>query len=112
MKKFFWARGGGVDDGSLMGNARWAAGSGKNVTAPPLSIDGPHLSIRRFGHIPITEDDLLANETLTRAMLDVLKGAVAAPLHIIVSGATGAGKRTVLKVLAGYIGGQERTVTL
>jgi pilus assembly protein CpaF len=83
-----------------------------NVIIPPLSIDGPHLSIRRFGHIPITEDDLLANETLTRAMLDVLKGAVAARLNIVVSGGTGAGKTTFLNVLSGYIGDKERIVTI
>jgi pilus assembly protein CpaF len=83
-----------------------------NVIIPPLSIDGPHLSIRRFGHIPITEDDLLSNETLTRAMLDVLKGAVAARLNIVVSGGTGAGKTTFLNVLSGYIGDKERIVTI
>src|SRR5229473_3535699 len=54
-----------VDESSPMVDARLADGSRVNVIIPPLSIDGPHLSIRRFGHIPITEDDLLANETLT-----------------------------------------------
>ena len=101
-----------VDESSPMVDARLADGSRVNVIIPPLSIDGPHLSIRRFGHIPITEDDLLANETLTRAMLDVLKGAVAARLNIVVSGGTGAGKTTFLNVLSGYIGDKERIVTI
>jgi pilus assembly protein CpaF len=101
-----------VDESSPMVDARLADGSRVNVIIPPLSIDGPHLSIRRFGHIPITEDDLLSNETLTRAMLDVLKGAVAARLNIVVSGGTGAGKTTFLNVLSGYIGDKERIVTI
>src|SRR5713101_621497 len=101
-----------VDESSPMVDARLADGSRVNVIIPPLSIDGPHLSIRRFGHIPITEDDLLANGTLTQAMLDVLKGAVAARLNIVVSGGTGAGKTTFLNVLSGYIGDKERIVTI
>ncbi len=101
-----------VDESSPMVEARLADGSRVNVIIPPLSIDGPHLSIRRFGHIPITEDDLLSNDTLTKAMLDVLKGAVAARLNIVVSGGTGAGKTTFLNVLSGYIGDKERIVTI
>src|SRR5258708_32297252 len=101
-----------VDESSPMVDARLADGSRVNVIIPPLSIDGPHLSIRRFGHIPITEDDLLSNDTLTKAMLDVLKGAVAARLNIVVSGGTGAGKTTFLNVLSGYIGDKERIVTI
>src|SRR5260370_34672611 len=60
----------------------------------------------------MTEGDLLASETLTRAMLDVLKGAVGARLHIVVSGGTGGGKTTFLNVLSGYIGDKERIVTI
>src|SRR5260370_30388040 len=95
-----------------MVNPRRAEGSGVRVTIPPLSIDGPHISIRRFGHIPITEDDLLSNQTLTQPMLDMLKGAVAARLNIVVSGGTGAGKTTFLNVLSGYISEKERIVTI
>jgi pilus assembly protein CpaF len=101
-----------VDESSPMVDARLADGSRVNVIIPPLSIDGPHMSIRRFGHIPITEDDLLANQTLTQPMLDVLKGAVAARLNIVVSGGTGAGKTTFLNVLSGYISEKERIVTI
>jgi len=101
-----------VDESSPMVDARLADGSRVNVIIPPLAIDGPHLSIRRFGHIPIVEDDLLANQTLTRPMLDVLKAAVASRLNIVISGGTGAGKTTFLNVLSGYISDRERIVTI
>src|SRR2546425_8991846 len=101
-----------VDESSPMVDARLAVGSRVNVVIPPLAIDGPHLSIRRFGHIPITEDDLLATETLTEPMLELLKGAVKSRLNIIVSGGTGAGKTTLLNVLSGYISDKERIVTI
>src|SRR6266849_1962178 len=101
-----------VDESSPMVDARLADGSRVNVIIPPLSIDGPHLSIRRFGHIPITEDDLLANQTLTQPMLALLRGAVSARLNIVISGGTGAGKTTFLNVLSGYISEKERIVTI
>jgi pilus assembly protein CpaF len=101
-----------VDESSPMVDARLADGSRVNVIIPPLAIDGPHLSIRRFGHIPITEDDFLANQTLTKPMLDLLKGAVAARLNMVISGGTGAGKTTFLNVLSGYISDKERIVTI
>src|SRR5260370_34669855 len=101
-----------VDESSPMVDARLADGSRVNVIIPPLSIDGPHLSIRRFGHIPITEDDLLSNQTLTPPMLALLRGAVAARLNIVISGGTGAGKTTFLNVLSGYISEKERIVTI
>ena len=101
-----------VDASSPMVDARLADGSRVNVIVPPLAIDGPHLSIRRFGHIPVTEADLLANETLTIPMLGLLKAAVAARLNIIISGGTGAGKTTLLNVLSGYISTKERIVTI
>jgi pilus assembly protein CpaF len=101
-----------VDQSSPMVDARLADGSRVNVILPPLAIDGPHLSIRRFGSIPITEEDLLANQTLTTPMLALLKGAVASRLNIVISGGTGAGKTTLLNVLSGYISGKERIVTI
>jgi pilus assembly protein CpaF len=101
-----------VDESSPMVDARLADGSRVNVIIPPLAIDGPHLSIRRFGHIPITEDDLLANTTLTQPMLELLRGAVKARLNIVISGGTGAGKTTFLNVLSGYISDKERIVTI
>src|SRR5579862_3556005 len=101
-----------VDESSPMVDARLADGSRVNVIIPPLAIDGPHISIRRFGHVPISEDDLLANDTLTPTMLELLKGAVKARLNIVVSGGTGAGKTTLLNVLSGYISDRERIVTI
>jgi pilus assembly protein CpaF len=101
-----------VDESSPMVDARLADGSRINAIIPPLAIDGPHLSIRRFGHIPISEQDLLANQTLTPPMLELLKGAVRARLNIVVSGGTGAGKTTLLNVLSGYIPDNQRIVTI
>jgi pilus assembly protein CpaF len=101
-----------VDESSPMVDARLADGSRVNVIIPPLAIDGPHISIRRFGHIPITEDDLLKNETLTKPMLELLRAAVRARINIVISGGTGAGKTTLLNVLSGYISEKERIVTI
>ena len=101
-----------VDESSPMVDARLADGSRVNVIIPPLAIDGPHLSIRRFGHVPISEDDLLANQTLTPQMLELIRGAVKSRLNIVISGGTGAGKTTLLNVLSGYISDKERIVTI
>ena len=101
-----------VDESSPMVDARLADGSRVNVIIPPLAIDGPHLSIRRFGHIPITEEDLLRNQTLTQPMLELLRGAVKSRLNVVISGGTGAGKTTLLNVLSGYISDKERIVTI
>ncbi|HEX3319081.1 MAG TPA: CpaF family protein [Terriglobales bacterium] len=101
-----------VDESSPMVDARLADGSRVNVIIPPLAIDGPHMSIRRFGHIPISEGDLLANEALTEPMLELLRGAVRSRLNIVVSGGTGAGKTTLLNVLSGFISDKERVVTI
>jgi pilus assembly protein CpaF len=95
-----------------MVDARLADGSRVNVILPPLAIDGPHISIRRFGLTPITETDVLANQTLTAPMLALLKAAVAARLNIVISGGTGSGKTTLLNVLSGYISAKERIVTI
>jgi len=101
-----------IDESSPMVDARLADGSRVNVILPPLAIDGPHLSIRRFGHTPFTEDALLANQTLTAPMLGLLRLAIAARLNVVVSGGTGAGKTTLLNVLSGYISAKERIVTI
>jgi len=101
-----------VDESSPMVDARLADGSRVNVIIPPLAIDGPHISIRRFGHIPITEDDLLKNQTLTKPMLELLRAAVKARINVVISGGTGAGKTTLLNVLSGYISEKERIVTI
>ena len=101
-----------VDESSPMVDARLADGSRINVVIPPLAVDGPHLSIRRFGHIPITEDDLLASKTLTPPILELIRGAVQARLNIVISGGTGSGKTTLLNVLSGFISEKERIVTI
>src|SRR6202043_2914489 len=99
-------------ESSPMVDARLADGSRVHVVIPPAAVDGPHLSIRRFGHIPITDRDLLATQTLTQPMLELLRGAVKSRLNIVISGGTGAGKTTLLNVLSGYISEKERIVTV
>ncbi len=101
-----------VDESSPMVDARLMDGSRVNVIIPPLAIDGPIMSIRRFGHVPLEADDLLANRTLTAQMLELLKGAVKARMNVLISGGTGAGKTTLLNVLSGYISDKERIVTI
>ncbi len=101
-----------VDESSPMVDARLADGSRVNAIIPPLAIDGPILSIRRFGVVPLASEDLLANRTMTPQMLELLKGAVKARLNILISGGTGAGKTTLLNVLSGFISEKERIVTI
>ena len=101
-----------VDESSPMVDARLLDGSRVNVIIPPLAVDGPILSIRRFGSSPLTTDDLLRNKTFTVPMLEVLKGAVKARLNIVVSGGTGSGKTTLLNCLSSFISEQERIVTI
>jgi pilus assembly protein CpaF len=101
-----------VDESSPMVDARLADGSRVNVIIPPLAVDGPILSIRRFGSSPLTSVDLVRSLMLTQTMLDLLQAAVAAKLNIVVSGGTGAGKTTLLNVLSGFIGSRERIVTI
>src|SRR5213594_4150437 len=101
-----------IDESSPMVDARLADGSRVNVIIPPLAIDGPHLSIRRFGHIPVSENDLLTNQTVTPQMLELIRGAVKSRLNIVISGGTGAGKTTLLNVLSGFISDKERIVTI
>jgi pilus assembly protein CpaF len=101
-----------VDESSPMVDARLKDGSRVNAIIPPLAVDGPILSIRKFGSKPLAAEDLLRNKALTEPMLEVLKGAVQARLNIIVSGGTGAGKTTLLNVLSGFIDERERIVTI
>src|SRR5271165_1080329 len=101
-----------VDESSPMCDARLADGSRVNVIIPPLAVDGPILSIRRFGRIPIGAEQLIANRTVTAPIFEVLKSAVRAKLNIVISGGTGAGKTTLLNVLSGYIGDSERIITI
>lgn len=101
-----------VDESSPMVDARLADGSRVNVIVPPLAVDGPILSIRRFGRSPLRADDLVRTKMLTEPMLEALSAAVKARLNIVVSGGTGAGKTTLLNVLSGFISDRERIVTI
>jgi len=101
-----------VDESSPMVDARLADGSRVNAIIPPLAIDGPCLSIRRFGREPVTARQMLENQTLTESMLELLSAMVKGRLNLIVSGGTGAGKTTILNVLSGYIPNSDRIVTI
>ncbi len=101
-----------IDDSSPMVDARLPDQSRVNAIIPPLAVDGPHLSIRRFKLDVLSGEDLLAKETLNEAILEVLAGAVKARLNILISGGTGAGKTTLLNVLSSHIPADERIVTI
>jgi len=101
-----------VDESSPMVDARLTDGSRVNAIIPPLAIDGPCLSIRRFGHDPITARNMIENKTLTEPMLELLSAMVKGRLNLLISGGTGAGKTTLLNVLSGYIPNSDRIVTI
>ncbi len=101
-----------VDDSSPMVDARLADGSRVNAIIPPLAVDGPLLSIRRFPAERLRAEDLVAIRSLTRPMLEFLEVCVRARLNALISGGTGAGKTTLLNVLSGFISERERIVTI
>src|SRR5215831_7682880 len=101
-----------VDESSPMVDARLNDGSRVNAIIPPLAIDGPCVSIRRFGREPVTARQMIENQTLTESMLELLSAMVKGRLNILVSGGTGAGKTTLLNVLSGYIPNSDRIVTI
>jgi pilus assembly protein CpaF len=101
-----------IDESSPMVDARLQDGSRVNAIIPPLALDGPALSIRRFRTDRMGAQDLVERETLTQPMLDFLRAAVAARLNIIISGGTGAGKTTLLNALSSFISDRERIVTI
>ena len=101
-----------VDESSPMVDARLPDGSRVNAIIPPLAIDGPCLSIRRFGREPVTARNMIENHSLTEAMLELLSAMVKGRLNILISGGTGAGKTTLLNVLSGYIPNSDRIVTI
>ena len=101
-----------VDDSSPMVDARLPDGSRVNAIIPPLAVDGPLLSIRRFPAERLKADDLVTLRALTKPMLDFLSHCVRSRLNMIISGGTGAGKTTLLNVLSGFIGDRERIVTI
>src|SRR5438093_8222377 len=101
-----------VDESSPMVDARLPDGSRVNAFIPPLAIDGPCMSIRRFGRDPITARNMIENKSLTEPMLELLSAMVKGRLNLLISGGTGAGKTTLLNVLSGYIPNSERVVTI
>jgi pilus assembly protein CpaF len=101
-----------VDESSPLVDARLPDGSRVNAVVPPVAVDGPLLSIRRFRRDPIQSEELVRNLTLTEGMLQICQSAVKARLNVIISGGTGAGKTTLLNVMSGYIPEDERIVTI
>lgn len=101
-----------IDESSPMVDARLQDGSRVNAIIPPLSIDGPVLSIRRFGAEPLRMGALIENKALTKDIADMLQMCVSARLNVLISGGTGAGKTTLLNALSAYIPEDERIVTI
>jgi pilus assembly protein CpaF len=101
-----------LDAQSPMADARLPEGSRVNVVLTPPALNGPLVSIRRFGARPLTAEDLLANESLTPEILDFLAACVGAKLNMVISGATGSGKTTLLNSLSQFIPDSERVVTI
>jgi pilus assembly protein CpaF len=101
-----------VDESSPMVDARLPDGSRVNAIIPPLAIDGPCLSIRRFGTGPVSAESLVALKSISQEMLQVLAAAVKARISFLISGGTGAGKNTFLNVLSHFIPSKERLVTI
>ena len=101
-----------VDEASPMVDARLPDGSRVNAIIPPLALDGPILSIRRFGVDPLTMQDLIQLNSIPQQLADVLAACVKARLNILISGGTGAGKTTLLNCLSSYIPEHERVVTI
>ncbi len=101
-----------IDESSPMVDARLSDGSRVNAIIPPLAIDGPILSIRRFSVDPLELDDLLALRSLTPEIGEILKGIVKSRLNVLISGGTGTGKTTLLNVLSRFIPMDERIITI
>ncbi len=101
-----------IDESSPMVDARLPDGSRVNAIIPPLALDGPMLSIRRFGARPLQIEDLLGNQTLTESMAYLLEGCAKAKLNVLISGGTGAGKTTLLNAISRFIPESERIVTI
>ncbi len=101
-----------VDESSPMVDARLPDGSRVNAIIPPLAIDGPILSIRRFAVTPLTMDDIIRGKSLTPGMAEILGGLVKAKVNLLISGGTGTGKTTLLNILSGNIPAAERIITI
>ncbi len=101
-----------IDEAQPIVDARLLDGSRVNAIIPPLALDGPSLSIRRFGRYVITSDEMVANHTLTHGMLRFLAACVQAKTTILISGGTGSGKTTMLNALSRFIPEEERVITI
>jgi pilus assembly protein CpaF len=101
-----------IDESSPMVDARLSDGSRVNAIIPPLALDGPILSIRRFGATPMTASALISMGSLSREMLRFIELAVRARLNFLVSGGTGSGKTTLLNTMSGYVPDTERIITI
>jgi pilus assembly protein CpaF len=101
-----------VDESNPMVDARLSDGSRVNAIVPPLAVDGPLLSIRRFGTDKLMPQDLVDKKALTKGMMELLEGAVKARLNIVIAGGTGAGKTTLLNAMSAFIAPKERIVTI
>lgn len=101
-----------VDEASPLVDARLPNGFRVNVTIPPLSLDGPLLTIRKFAVIPFTAQDLIANGTISIHGINFLKACVEARINMVISGGTGSGKTTLLNVISSFIPSHERIVTI
>jgi pilus assembly protein CpaF len=101
-----------IDESVPLVDARLPDGSRVNAIIPPLAVDGPSLSIRRFGRKVLSNEELLKNRTLTEAMMKFLAACVEARLNIVISGGTGSGKTTFLNCLSRFIPEQERVITI
>lgn len=101
-----------VDEASPMVDARLADGSRINAIIPPLALNGPTITIRKFSKTPFTESDLIRFGSVSPKMMSFLEACVKGKMNIIVSGGTGSGKTTLLNILSGYIPGSERIVTI
>ena len=112
IEKILSAVGRRVDESNPMVDARLADGSRVNVIVPPLAIDGPSVSIRRFAVDPLQAEDLVESRSITQEALELMQACVGGRLNVLVSGGTGAGKTTLLNVLSGFISDAERIVTI
>jgi pilus assembly protein CpaF len=101
-----------IDESNPMVDARLADGSRVNVIVPPLALDGPTMSIRRFAADPYTAEDLISFGSVTQQVMDLMRGVVRARLNVLISGGTGSGKTTFLNVLSNFIPNHERIVTI
>lgn len=101
-----------VDESSPMVDARLQDGSRVNAIIPPLALDGPLLSIRRFSVVPLKIDDLIRYKSLTPAMAEIIAGLVKSKCNILISGGTGSGKTTLLNIMSSFIPSTERIVTI